>query len=493
MISCPNCGRKNREGARFCDNCGHPLQGAAAAAPAPAPASHLAAHTPAHLARRILQERGSIQGERRVVTVLFADAVGSTAYGERVDAEQVYAVVQRSVALMMDAVHRYEGAITQFRGDGVMALFGAPLAHEDSARRAVLAALEMQRALAEDAAHVRARYGFDQKFRVGLHTGPVVVGTISDDLVMDYSAVGDTANLAARLEGMAEPGTVYLSEATWREVRDYIDCEPLGERSAKGKTEPVRVFRARAPREVRSRIDVAAARGLSPFVGRAAELDHLRASVRRGAGRTRAGRSCSPARPVSASPASCASCGSRSATRRCGSKGRCTAIGQSSPYLPVIEVVRRALGLAEGDDAAAGGRAHRRAARLRRPPRPYLKFLLRADTGDEQVERLDPLERQFGILDAIWELFRRQARGPAAGAGGRGSALGRRAVRAGAGAPRAPDRRGAHPADRHLAPGLRARAGRRQPAHAGAQRRSTSATASGSRAPRWPPTLCRPS
>ena len=430
----------------------------------PAPASHLAAYTPAHLARRILQERRSIQGERRVVTVLFADAVGSTAYGERVDAEQVYAVVQRSVAMMMDAVHRYEGAITQFRGDGVMALFGAPLAHEDSARRAVLAALEMQRALAEDAAHVRARYGFDQQFRVGLHTGPVVVGTISDDLVMDYSAVGDTANLAARLEGMADPGAVFISEATWREVRDYIDCEPLGERGQGQDRGGARVPR-RAPREVQSRIDAAAARGLSPFVGRAGELDQLRALFDERARRPRAGDPARPGRPASASPGFCASCGLALGDEAVWLEGRCTAIGQTSSYLPVIEVARRALGLSEGDDAAQV------VARIDAPPgfgaaAPYLKFLLRADTGDEQVDRLDPLERQFGILDAIWELFRRQAREPAAGAGGRGSALGRRAIRARAGAPGAPDRRGARAADRHLATGVRAGAGRRQPAHA---------------------------
>ena len=416
MLVCQNCGKENREGARFCDNCGHSLagvvpaaEGAAPAAPVPvpAPSSRLAAHTPAHLARRILQERGSIQGERRVVTVLFADAVGSTAYGERVDAEKVYAVVQRAVARMMEAVHRYEGAITQFRGDGVMALFGAPLAHEDSARRAVLAALEMQKALVEDAAAVRERYGFDQKFRVGLHTGPVVVGTISDDLVMDYSAVGDTANLAARLEGLAEPGTVYLSEATWREVRDYIDCEALGERTVKGKAEGVRVFRAVAPREVRSRIDAAAARGLSPFVGRATEIDHLRAlfeEVRGGRGR---------AVLLTGPPGIGKSRLLRELRVDLGDEaawleGHCTAIGRSSPYLPVIEVARRALGLGEGDDAAQAVAAIDALPGLGAAA-PYLKFLLHAGAADESVTQLDPLERQFRILDAIWELFRQRA------------------------------------------------------------------------------------
>jgi class 3 adenylate cyclase/tetratricopeptide (TPR) repeat protein len=339
--------------------------------------------------------------------VLFADAVGSTAYGERVDAEQVYAVVQRAVALMMEAVHRYEGAITQFRGDGVMALFGAPLAHEDSARRAVLAALEMQTALAKDAAAIRERYGFDQKFRVGLHTGLVVVGTISDDLVMDYSAVGDTANLAARLEGMAEPGTVYLSEATWREVRDYFECEALGERTVKGKTDAVRVFRAVAPREVRSRIDAAAARGLSPFVGRAAELAQLRslfAEVQGGHGR---------AVLLTGPPGIGKSRLLRElrvglADEAAWLEGHCTAIGRSSPYLPVIEVARRALGLGESDDAAEVGAAIDGAPDLGAAA-PYLKFLLHAGAADESVSQLDPLERQFRILDAIWELFRRRA------------------------------------------------------------------------------------
>jgi class 3 adenylate cyclase len=129
---------------------------------------------------------------------------------------------------MMDAVHRYEGTVSHFLGDGLMAIFGAPIAHEDAARRAVAAALEMQRSLEAYASQVKQRHDIQWRFRVGLNTGPVVVGKIGDNLDMDYSAVGDTANLGARMEQAAEPGTVYLSENTYQAVKDYYECEPLG-------------------------------------------------------------------------------------------------------------------------------------------------------------------------------------------------------------------------------------------------------------------------
>jgi tetratricopeptide (TPR) repeat protein len=206
---------------------------------------------------------------------------------------------------------------------------------------------------------------------------------------------------------MAEPGTVYLSEATWREVRDYIDCEALGERTVKGKTEAVRVFRAVAPREVRSRIDAAAARGLSPFVGRTAEVDRLRAlfeEVRGGHGR---------AVLLTGPPGIGKSRLLRElhvalAGEATWLEGHCTAIGQSSPYLPVIEVARRAIGVSESDDGAQVAAAIDAAPRLG-VAAPFLKFLLHAGAADEEVKQMDPLERQFRILDAIWELFQRQA------------------------------------------------------------------------------------
>ena len=155
------------------------------------------------------------------------------------DPEQVYTFVQGCVERMVAAVHQYEGTVTQFTGDGIVALFGAPIAHEDSARRAVAAALVAQSRLTE----YLVGAGVDTSFRIGLNTGPVVVGRVSDDLTMDYTALGDTVNLAARMEQMAEPGSVYLTENTYREVSDFFECEDLGPLDVKGKTDPVRVYR----------------------------------------------------------------------------------------------------------------------------------------------------------------------------------------------------------------------------------------------------------
>ena len=222
--ACPNCGAQLRPSARFCESCGHRLPEPSRP---PAPGDPLA-YTPRHLAEKILRDRAALEGERRTVTVLFADAVGFTPISERLDEEQVYDLMQGCLSRMMEAVHRYEGTITQFTGDGVMALFGAPIAHEDAARRAVAAALEMQKSLDDYAAEVKKRHAVECRFRVGLNTGPVVVGKISDSLDMDYTALGDTVNLAARMEELAEPGTVHLSENTYRAVQDYFECEPLG-------------------------------------------------------------------------------------------------------------------------------------------------------------------------------------------------------------------------------------------------------------------------
>jgi class 3 adenylate cyclase len=184
--ACTSCGAQNRPGAKFCDSCGQALVAVAPVEP------------PEHLARKILQERGRIEGERRTVTVLFADAKGFTPLSERLGEERMYEFVQGCVEQMVAGVHRHEGTVMQFTGDGIVALFGAPIAHEDPARRGVAAALDIQRALTDYIAGT----GADTAFRIGLNTGPVVVGRISDDLQMDYTAVGDTVNLAARMEQM---------------------------------------------------------------------------------------------------------------------------------------------------------------------------------------------------------------------------------------------------------------------------------------------------
>src|SRR2546421_3741067 len=175
-------------------------------------------------------------------------------------------------ARMSEAVPQSEGRVAAFPGDGLMALFGAPMAHEDAARRAVAAALRMQSSLDDYADEVEQRHGVDCRFRVGLNTGPVVVGTVTDDLKMDFTAIGDTVNLAARMEQLADPRSVLVSEDTYRVVADFFETEPVGELVVKGKGEPVRAYRVVREKAVRTRFAAAAERGLSPLVGRQREL-----------------------------------------------------------------------------------------------------------------------------------------------------------------------------------------------------------------------------
>jgi class 3 adenylate cyclase len=194
-------------------------------------------------------------GERRSVTVLFADAVGSTPLAERLGEEQMYLFVRECLSRMTEAVDHYEGYVASFTGDGIMALFGAPIAHEDSARRAVAAAVRMQHSLDKYVSELR--HGVLGRFRFGLNTRPVVVGTVTDDLRMDFTAIGDTVNLAARMQQIAEPGSVFISEPTHRVVGDYFDCQPLGEVTVKGKPQPLRAWRVVRERPVRTRFEVA--------------------------------------------------------------------------------------------------------------------------------------------------------------------------------------------------------------------------------------------
>src|SRR5499426_4526379 len=206
---CPRCNAEVRAGARFCGACGHSLaapQPAAAPGPATQPTRTIAAYTPKHLADKVLKARSAIEGERRQVTVLFADIAGFTTLAEGRDPEDIHQVIDRCFELITAEVHRFEGTINQYTGDGVMALFGAPVAHEDSPRRAVHAALGIQRALRAYAEELQAQRGLALQMRLGLNTGLVVVGKIGDDLRMDYTAVGDTTNLAARMQQMARPG-----------------------------------------------------------------------------------------------------------------------------------------------------------------------------------------------------------------------------------------------------------------------------------------------
>src|SRR5919197_5059055 len=279
---CPRCGAENQPTFKFCGQCGTALT----TPPPPAdtagdpaqlsrpPEAQRQGYTPPHLAEKILRSRSALEGERRHVTVLFADMTGFTPLAEKLDPEEVHQIIDRCFELITAEVHRFEGTINQYTGDGVMALFGTPVAHEDSPRRAVHAALGIQRALREYGQELQAQRGFTLQMRISIHTGLVVVGKIGDDLRMDYTAVGDTINLAARLQQLARPGSVVISDATFRLVSGFFETLDLGEMPVKGHA-PVRTFGVLRSRSRRTRFDVAIEHGLTPLVGREHELGTL--------------------------------------------------------------------------------------------------------------------------------------------------------------------------------------------------------------------------
>src|SRR3989441_6796168 len=276
---CPACGVANPPANKFCGECGAPMTAAPPAQKFASPD----AYTPKHLAEKILTSKGALEGERKGVTVMFSDVSGFTAMSERLDPEEVHAIMDRAFEVILREVHHYEGTINQFLGDGVMALFGAPIAHEDHAHRALSAALAIQRELKPLADDVRRVHGVEFRMRMGINTGLVVVGAIGKDLRMDYTAVGDTTNLAARLLGLAKPGQIVVSRRT-QHLRDgFFEFEDLGEFQLKGKTEPVRAYALIREIRGRTRLEVSKERGLTPLVGREREIQRLTQTHQRAA------------------------------------------------------------------------------------------------------------------------------------------------------------------------------------------------------------------
>ena len=263
---------------------------AAATAPAGTPAPAPLAYTPPYLAEKILTSRSALEGERKQVTVLFADLKGSTELIGGLDPEEARNLLDPAIHLMMEAVHRYEGTVNQVLGDGIMALFGAPVAHEDHAVRACYAALAMQAAMRRYGEEVRHAHGLEMQVRVGLNSGEVVVRAIGNDLHMDYSAVGQTTHLAARMEQLAPLGSIRLTAATLRLVEGLVQVNALGRFPVKGLPEPVEVFELVGASAVRRRLQASAARGLTRFVGPATGAARLAAGPGAGGGRTWPGR-----------------------------------------------------------------------------------------------------------------------------------------------------------------------------------------------------------
>jgi predicted ATPase/class 3 adenylate cyclase len=258
-------------------NAGHPSE------PAPKELSFdekldkIQRYLPKGLTEKILAQRDRIEGERKQVTVMFCDMEGFTALTEKLGPEEAYSIMDEIYEILIHKVHDYEGTVNEMTGDGIMALFGAPIALEDAPQRAIRSSLAVHREMARFSEKMKQEgEGIPPlKMRVGIHTGPVVVGTLGNNLRVEFKAVGDTVNLASRVEGLADPGATYVTDDTFKLTEGLFRFEALGEKEIKGKEEPIQVYRAIAPSTRRTRFDVSAERGLTPFVGRERELELL--------------------------------------------------------------------------------------------------------------------------------------------------------------------------------------------------------------------------
>jgi class 3 adenylate cyclase len=435
-MQCPRCLARNREGRRFCAECGAPLAlpcsscgfsnepgekycGGCGLALTPADrppdATSRAPHTytPSYLADKILTLKSALEGERKQVTVLFADLKDSTELIRGLDPEAAQRLLDPALQRMMDAVHRFEGTVNQVLGDGIMALFGAPIAHEDHALRGCYAALAMQAAMRAYTEEVRRAHGLEIRIRVGLNSGEVVVRAIGNDLHMDYSAVGETTHLAARMEQLATPGSIRLTAATLRLVEGLVQVNALGPVPVKGLAEPVEIFELFGATGTQRRVQAAVARGLTRFVGRQTEMATLTdALARAGAGHGQ----------VVALVGEAGVGKSRLVYELTHSHHVCdwlmlesasVSYGKATPYFPVIDLLKRYAHVEEHDDARTI-RAKVTGQVLTLDEAlpdtiPALLSLLDALPDDSSFLQLDPSQRRQRTLTALKRVLLRES------------------------------------------------------------------------------------
>jgi class 3 adenylate cyclase/tetratricopeptide (TPR) repeat protein len=410
-LTCGSCGAELPGGARFCLQCGQAvIAGTVAAVGSPAPETY----TPRHLAEKILTSKAALEGERKQVTVLFADLKGSMELLADRDPEDARKLLDPVLQLMMDAVHRYEGTVNQVMGDGIMALFGAPLAHEDHAVRACYAALRMQERVKAYAEEVRRAHAAAVKIRVGLNSGEVVVRAIGSDLHMDYTAVGQTTHLAARMEQLAEPGSIVITPATLALAESFVDVKSLGPVQVKGLAAPVEVYEVTGAGPARTRLQASVRRGLTRFVGRDMELEQLfRVQQLAGSGR---GQLAAIVGEAGVGKSRLVYELTRShrlqgwLTLHCGS----VSYGKATSYWPVIDLLKVYFKVDDRD----GARELREKLtgklltldRALEPSLPALLTLLDVPVDDAAWPMLEPAQRRERTLDALKQLLLREAR-----------------------------------------------------------------------------------
>ena len=397
-------------GKKFCGECGHDLT--LPSKPIPKELSFdeklakIQRYLPKDLTQKILAQRDKIEGERKQVTVMFCDMEGFTALTEKLGSEEMYSIMDQVYEILIHKVHDYEGTVNELTGDGIMALFGAPIALEDAPQRAIRSALAIHREINKFSDQLKSEKGISPiKMRIGIHTGPVIVGTLGNDLRVEFKAVGDTVNLASRMEGLAEPGATYVTEETFKLTEGLFRCESLGPIAVKGKEEPVKVYQVIAPSTRRTRFDVSAERGLTPFVGRDRELELLLDGFER----VKAGKG------QAFSIVSEAGCGKsrllyefRKAVANedvTFLEGKCLSYSRGVAYHPVIDILKSNFDIQEGEGDQEIREKVKKGLRLigvdEPSTLPYLLELLSVkDSGIDQIS-MSPEAKKDRMIEAI--------------------------------------------------------------------------------------------
>jgi class 3 adenylate cyclase/tetratricopeptide (TPR) repeat protein len=433
MMRCPGCQLDNREGAKFCKECGTKLERkcpscgypcksdslfcdecgynfATPKAPLPVDYSRPESYTPKFLADKILNTRSAVEGERKVVTVLFADVANYTAIAEKRDPEEVHRIMDGCFKILMDGIHRYEGTINQFTGDGIMAIFGAPIAHENHAQRACYAALSIQRAIEDYGEKVRADSGLEFKMRFGINSGLVMVGAIGNDLRMDYTADGDTTNLASRLESIAKPGSVVVSESTYRLIKAYFRLEALGPVTLKGKEEPQNAYLLIDSTSVKTRFEEAVSKGLVRFVGRKNSMATLRSIW------NRANEGLGQVMGIMGEPGVGKSRLMLEFKRSLAEddihflEGRCLPHGDSIAYLPFLDILKAHFSIKEGqDDSDSTKNIKEKITFMDKKASPFMisafQQLLSLRIDDESWHPIEPKQKRYHMFETLKSLF----------------------------------------------------------------------------------------
>jgi class 3 adenylate cyclase/predicted ATPase len=370
-------------------------------------------YTPTHLVEKILNSRAALQGERKQVTVMFADLKGSMELLADRDPEEARRLLDPVLELLIEAVHRYEGTVNQVLGDGIMALFGAPLAHEDHAMRACYAAVWMQDAIGRYAEELRRRQGLDVQIRVGLNSGEVVVRSIGSDLHMDYTAVGQTTHLAARMEQLARPGTTLMTTNTLRLAEGFIEVTALGPVPVKGLKDLIEIYQLIRARPLRSRLRAAAAHGLTRFVGRQAEIEQLQRALERAGGGHGQVLAVIGEPGVGKSRLFYEFIHSHRTQGWLVLESFSVSYGKATAYFPVIDLLKTYFQIADRDEtrtirAKVTGHVLTLDETLR-DTIPTLLALLEALPKEDPFQSLDPSQRRQRTLDALKRLLLRES------------------------------------------------------------------------------------